>query len=67
MSDAIGKSTIGYKSPPLWGRWRPGESENPKGRPKGTTKFAMSHAELQGAIAVNSRPKRGSKTGKEQE
>ena len=43
MSDVIG-----YKKPPVHSRFRPGQSGNPKGRPKGAKGFA---AELERELA----------------
>jgi hypothetical protein len=39
MSDAEKPKPIGYKSPPEDTRFKPGQSGNPKGRPKGAHNF----------------------------
>jgi hypothetical protein len=34
-----GSYAVGYRKPPLHSRFKPGQSGNPKGRPKGTNNF----------------------------
>ena len=55
---------VGYKNPPLHSRFRPGQSGNPKGRPKGAKGFAAElDRELTSKIAIveNGRRRRVSK------
>jgi Family of unknown function (DUF5681) len=45
---------VGYRNPPLHSRFRPGQSGNPRGRPKGAKRFAaLLDAELASQILVS--------------
>src|SRR6516225_6979186 len=49
-----GNDTVGQGRPPTATRWKPGQSGNPKGRPKGTRNAAtMAKAELARKVVVN--------------
>lgn len=52
-------SEVGYKKPPEATRFKPGESGNPKGRPKGAKNFATAiEEELKARITINENGKR---------
>jgi hypothetical protein len=51
---SLGNYTVGKGRPPTATRWKPGQSGNPKGRPKGTRNAAtMAKAELARKVVVN--------------
>jgi len=50
---------IGYRRPPASGRFKPGTSGNPRGRPKGARNFVtLLEQELQQTITVNENGKK---------
>lgn len=50
---------IGYRRPPVSGRFKPGRSGNPKGRPKGSRNFlAVLEQELNKTISVTENGKK---------
>ena len=54
---------VGYRRPPRAKRFKPGQSGNPKGRPKGSKSFsAVLTAELNDRVSVNENGKRKSIT-----
>lgn len=57
---------VGYKRPPLATRFKPGQSGNPKGRPKGSQNFAtVLQAELNAPITVTENGRRKKITKRE--
>src|SRR5262249_60516148 len=58
MSDGKG-DPVGYRRPPRANRFKPGQSGNPKGRPKGSKNFATAiQAELDSRIVATENGKR---------
>jgi hypothetical protein len=60
----MAREKIGYRQPPKSGRFKPGQSGNPRGRPKGSTNLATDLlAELREKVTVREggRPRRISK------
>ncbi len=41
MSKKRSRDVVGYGNPPMHSRWKPGQSGNPKGRPKGSGRLQM--------------------------
>lgn len=57
---------VGYKKPPRATRFKPGQSGNPKGRPKGAKNFATAiDAELRACVAVSENGRRRKITKRE--
>jgi hypothetical protein len=57
---------VGYGRPPIETRFRPGESGNPKGRPKGEKNAAtMAHTALERKVSVTERGTRRTMTVRE--
>ncbi len=58
-TEGAGNDEVGYRNPPKHSRFRPGQSGNPLGRPKGTLSFAPELIdELLRTIADNTTNKR---------
>jgi Family of unknown function (DUF5681) len=59
MAEKGPKDPVGYKRPPRATRFRPGQSGNPNGRPKGARNFATAlEQELRSRVAVNENGRR---------
>jgi hypothetical protein len=56
--DLKGDYDVGYRRPPRHSRWRPGQSGNPKGRPKGARNL---RTEIQAVLGEMVQVKRGGK------
>ena len=45
-SESGNTALVGYKRPPVWTQWQPGQSGNPGGMPKGTPKVSVAYQKL---------------------
>ena len=59
LEPAAGNERVGYRQPPLTTRFRPGQSGNPRGRPKGARNLStVVAAALSERVAINENGRR---------